>query len=262
MELNATSFSEEMRLTDEKYWSDSYGSQVVFSDQHDHAVAVFLNQHLDDGHGKTSLEAGSFPGAFIPTVARKGYLVHGVDFNSGNTKDLPDWLRSLGLPVGEFWRDDFFDFIKDDTKRFDLVCSFGLIEHFENFEEVIKTHMDLVKPGGQLIITTPNFRGWMQFLPHRLFDNENLKKHYLPSMNPAKWRRLLESHGFTVNFSGYFGGYAFWVDPQQKRGPLTRLLLRISQTFIYQMRKVFLMLGWESAAFSGLCGITAKKRTL
>jgi 2-polyprenyl-3-methyl-5-hydroxy-6-metoxy-1,4-benzoquinol methylase len=248
-----------LRLTDEKYWSDSYG-QVAFHDQRDHSVAHFLQQYLADGHGKTSLEAGSFPGAFIPTIARKGYLVHGVDFNKGNATDLPKWLKSLGLSVGEFWIADFFDFIRDDAKRFDLVCSFGLIEHFENFDEVIKAHGALVKPGGQLVLTTPNFRGWMQYLPHRLFDNDNLKKHYLPSMNPSKWKKLLEDNGFEVVYAGYFGGYAFWSDRRADEGAFNKMMFKLTSRGISQFNKLFRKLGLQSQSFSAFCGLVARKK--
>lgn len=248
-----------MRLTDEKYWSDSYGD-IDFQDLHDHSVSFLLKEQLKDGNGKTSLEAGSFPGAFIPTIARKGYLVHGVDFNPRNATDLPHWLKSQGLQIGEFWTADFFDFIKDDKKRFDLVCSFGLIEHFENYTDVIKAHIDLVKPGGEIVITTPNFRGFMQYMPHRLFDNENLKKHYLPSMNPGKWKKLLEANGFEVTWSGYFGGYAFWVDRAQPRSSTGQFMLRFTERSISQFKKLFRLFHLESQMFSSFCGIVAKRK--
>lgn len=248
-----------MRLTDEKFWNDMY-VEVEFNDLRDHSVALMMEKYLPAVQGKTSLEAGSFPGAFIPTVGRKGYVVHGVDFNKNNKDQLPAWLRGLGLQVGEFWTEDFFDFIKDEKKRFDLVCSFGLIEHFENYPEVIQAHIDLIKPGGAIVLTTPNFRGWMQYLPHRLFDNENLKKHYVPSMNPSKWAKQLEANGFEIIYAGYFGGYAFWSDRLQKRGKLNELLYKFTTRSISQFRKLFSALHLESSSFSAFCGIVAVKK--
>ena len=247
------------RLTDKSFWDNTY-EHFELADFQDHAVADFLRRYLQDGHGKTSLEAGSFPGSFIPTVGRKGYRVHGVDFNEKNVTQLPAWLRSLQLEVGEFWTADFFDFVKDERRRFDLVCSFGLIEHFENFEEVIKTHMDLVKPGGMIVITTPNFRGWLQQIPHRLFDKPNLDKHYLPSMNPYKWKRLMENNGFEVRFAGYFGGYDFWVEPIPGRSGVNQFFLTITQKSIRLFRRAFRALHLESGAFSGFCGIVAVRK--
>lgn len=80
------------------------------------------------------MEIGS--SAHFGGAGRKGYMLNGIDFNKRNEKELSLWLQSLGLPVGEFWSGDFFDFVKDHTTRYDLYCSFlfGFIEHFENFQ--------------------------------------------------------------------------------------------------------------------------------
>lgn len=247
-----------MRLTDEEYWDKGYKS-IDFYDQSTHDVANFLNKYLKDGYGKTSLEVGSFPGSFIPTIARKGYLVNGVDFNKGNSTALPAWLKSFGFEVGTFWTADFFDFIKVNSDNFDLVCSFGLIEHFKNYEEVIEAHIKLLKPGGQLIITTPNFRGLLQYLPHKLLDKENLNKHFLPSMRPKEWKKILERNGFQVDYHGYFGGYYFWVDRFQPRNKIEKLLLRFTERLISQFNKLFLKIKLQSSSFSSYCGIVATK---
>jgi 2-polyprenyl-3-methyl-5-hydroxy-6-metoxy-1,4-benzoquinol methylase len=247
------------RLTDERYWTDSY-QRAEFADLSEHAVAVFLRRYLPNVSDKTSLELGSFPGAFIPTVARQGFLVHGVDFNRKNATDLPQWLRRLHYPVGEFWVDDIFDFIKDTNRKFDLVCSFGLIEHFENYPAIIDAHIALTKPGGRIVITAPNFRGLMQYLPHRLFDKRNLKRHYLPSMNPSRWKKQLEQNGFDVSYAGYFGGYGFWVDRDEPRSTIARWSLRITERLIGQVRKLLELMKLEASTFSSFCGVVAVKR--
>lgn len=244
-----------MKLTTKEFWDESYEGADFF-DQKDHAVATFLNEHLGDGTSKDSIELGSFPGSFLPTIGRKGYRLNGVDYNNKNAIDLPGWLQSQGLAVGEFRSGDLFEFIAQNDRTFDMVCSFGLIEHFENYDQLILQHASLLKPGGKLVITTPNFRGTLQYIPHKLFDSYNLSKHYLPSMNPKKWRRLLESNGFVVNYAGYFGGYSFWVDRTQKRSAVTKKLLRFTEWSIWQIRKV---LWFQSPAFSAFCGIVATK---
>ena len=40
-------------------------------------------------------------------------------------------------------------------RKFDLVTSFGLIEHFDDSAEVIRQHARHVRPGGQVLITFP-----------------------------------------------------------------------------------------------------------
>jgi 2-polyprenyl-3-methyl-5-hydroxy-6-metoxy-1,4-benzoquinol methylase len=244
-----------MNLTTKEYWDDSYVGADL-SDQNDHSVAQFINKHLPAAQSKTAIELGSFPGSFLPTIGRKGYTLNGIDFNSRNETDVPAWLRSQKLSVGEFKSGDLFAFIADGNRTYDLVCSFGLIEHFDNFEEVILKHGGILKPGGHLVITTPNFRGFLQYVPHRLFDAYNLSKHNVKSMNPTKWKRLLEEKGYTVTYSGYFGGYSFWVDRTQKRTAINKLLLRVTEKVIYQFKKLF---RFESSSFSAFCGIVAVK---
>ena len=249
-----------MRLTNKDYWDSMYSGKTAFFDNKDHSISYFLNQYLKNGDSKESLEIGSFPGAFQPTIARNGYKLNGIDFNEGNSKELPNWLKSLNIDIGKFHTYDFFLFIKDFETKYDLVCSFGFIEHFKNYEEVLKLHCNLVKPGGQLVLTTPNFRGWMQFIPHFLVDRQNLSKHYLPSMNPDKWRHILETNGFDVEYSGYFGGYSFWIDKRADKGTFMYVFQRFVEGAISQLKKIFSILNFESSSFSCFCGVVATKR--
>jgi len=250
-----------MRLTDKKYWDSSYNASLSFYDFADHNVSHFLNKHLAEGKGKESLEIGSFPGSFIPTIARKGFRVNGIDFNERNCTDLPEWLRSLQINVGEFYSSDFFEFVKNPPKRYDMVCSFGFIEHFKNYEEVLLHHMSLVKPGGQLIVTAPNFRGLMQLIPHYIVDRPNLAKHFVPSMNPRKWKKILETNGFEVQYAGFFGGYGFWIDQKAPKSTFAYLAQRAVERSISQMKKLFSFLKVEGSAFSCLCGVVATRKS-
>ena len=248
-----------MKLTDENYWNDGYSGQQ-FGEAKEGALIDFLQTHLNSVTHATCLEIGSFPGSYIPAIGRKGYQLNGIDFNKRNEDDLPKWLNSLGLKIGEFQSGDFFEFIKKHNTRYDLVCSFGFIEHFENYKEVIQSHIDLLKPSGKIIITTPNFRGWMQYLPHKIFDNENLKKHNLKSMNPDEWRKILESNGFEVKFYGWFGKYEFWVDLNQKRSKLQLFMLKNVNRFIFNFNKIVKKAGKESKSYSAFCGIVAERK--
>ncbi len=247
-----------MRLTDENYWNEGYNEQQ-FAEATEGPLIDLLNNYLENVEHKNCLEIGSFPGSYIPAIGRKGYQLHGIDFNKRNADELPKWLSSLGLQAGEFWSGDFFEFIKDHTNRYDLVCSFGFIEHFENYREVIQSHVNLLKPAGKIIITTPNFRGWMQYLPHKLFDDENLKKHNLKSMDPVQWCKILEANGFKVLFHGWFGKYNFWVDPTQRRSKLQLFLLKSVNRIIFNLNKIFKKTGKESISYSAFCGIVAEK---
>ena len=125
---------------------------------------------------------------------------------------------------------------------------------------MIGMHVKLLKPSGKIVITTPNFRGWLQYLPHRFFDNENLKKHNIKSMNPAAWKKQLEALGLTVTFAGYFGKYYFWTDNTAKRSGLEKFLLKTVNRIIFNLNKLIKKSGMESKSYSAFCGIVAERK--
>lgn len=244
-------------LTTKEFWDNGYKDFEFSKLSETNSVSLWLRNHLNSCNCCKSLELGNYPGQFMTTLGDLGYELNGVDYNENNY-DLKKWLISLGYDCGDFHVDDIFQIkLKDD---YDLVCSFGLIEHFYNYEEVIEMHLKLIKKGGKIALTTPNFRGWMQFIPHWLFDRINLRKHYLPSMNPSIWKKILEKNNFEVQYSGYFGGYVFWTDKDVKRSKLNYFSLRFFERAISQFAKVFKFLSFESSAFSAYCGLIATKK--
>jgi SAM-dependent methyltransferase len=52
------------------------------------------------------------------------------------------------------------------SKKFDIVCSFGFIEHFHNPKKALEIHADFLKPGGLLICLIPNLYG----IPGKILD--------------------------------------------------------------------------------------------
>jgi len=105
----------------------------------------------------------------------------------------------------------------------------GFIEHFENFNEVMDKHVQLVKPGGALLIMVPNkrfLRKWYGYL----CDYENLKVHNLKCMSKTVFRRFAQRNGLVVKHLEYWGGFPYSVHQE----------LNLFQKVIYKvMRGVF-----------------------
>ena len=73
---------------------------------------------------------------------------------------------------------------------FDVVYSAGVIEHFDDPREIVRIHVDLLKPGGKALITVPNLGGiYGRILGY--CDPENLALHNLRIMTPAALRQLV-----------------------------------------------------------------------
>jgi hypothetical protein len=148
---------------------------------------------------------------------------------------------------------DFFAL--EPVPEFDLVYSLGFLEHFTNWEEVLRRHAAWTKPGGTVIVTCPNFRGALQRSIRMLLDRENLSRHYIPSMNPDAWASILEREGMTVTFAGYFGGYRMWLENRDlnlAQVALSKTLSRLNPV----LRRI---VPENNAQLSAFCGLVARK---
>ena len=200
----------ENNLAQQSYWDNSYADYHFQAVPKDDVIRVWIEKFVPDAGSGSCFEAGCFPGRYLAIFAAKGYEVNGIDLTPRVTDELPEWFKNQGYRCGLFQRQDFFQF--NTSTRFNVVCSFGFIEHFKNWKEVIAKHADLTADNGYVVIVTPNFKGVLQQVIHRYLDSENLKRHYLPSMNPRKWKKILAAHGFEIAYAGYIGTFDFWVD--------------------------------------------------
>lgn len=157
-----------------------------------------------------------------------GFELNGVDLNPHVELKLAPWLRERGHRVGQIKRADAFP--ETVSQHYDLVCSFGLLEHFENWREVLAQHVKRVAPGGWLAVTTPNFRGWAQHFLHAKLDAENLGRHNIDAMCPHLWAEEVTRLGMTVHEYGALGRFDFWAGPQPRSGSqqaALRLLIKL-----------------------------------
>ena len=161
------------------------------------------------GRTGTCLEIGCFPGRYLAVFGELGYELHGIDLTPRVEGDLPQWLTSRGYKVGNFARGDAFTHQLE--RQYDVVCSFGLIEHFGDWQGLIRRHVQLTRPGGLTAISTPNFRGTVQRVAHSLLDRDNLAEHNLDAMRPEEWAEVVRTSGCSVVESGYLGRFDFWV---------------------------------------------------
>lgn len=174
----------------------------------DHRIAFQdIFEKFAQGGGEL-FEVGCYPSTFSVFLAKRyKYRVNGIDFiPSYRERLIPDLLKQ-GISVGDFSEGDFLVF--HPSSQYDLVCSFGFIEHFVDTEGIIVKHIDLVKKGGILIMTCPNFLG-ANYLLHKYLDGENLANHNLNAMDLILWRNVLTSHNMEILYHDYYGTFGFW----------------------------------------------------
>jgi len=138
----------------------------------------------------SALEIGACPGSNLLALALShGYRPVALDYLPA-VRSLPAAFRKHGVDV-EIIEADFLSMPEDRT--FDVVMSFGFIEHFNDAEAVLKKHWAMVAENGFLIVGLPIF-GPMQMMLRQLILtagtlDEALRTHYTEIMDMRVIRR-------------------------------------------------------------------------
>ena len=185
-------------------------------------ITRLLAKHVTPGC--RYIEIGCAPGKLLAWVA--GVLkaeVSGLDYSEPGIARCRDLADALGLGM-TLYHDDFFSHHLDPSS-FDVVTSFGVIEHFDDARPAVKRHLDLVKPGGVALIVIPNY-GALYGALQRWCDAPNLALHNLEIMNPSALKALVDSPDVESARAYPFGAVSPWLVSFDKRLPvfLARLL--------------------------------------
>lgn len=92
------------------------------------------------------LDAPCGAGALAFALRSEGYDVFGADIDAAAAALLGDRFRAIDLSVPLPWENGFFD----------AVLSVEGIEHLENRQAYLREVCRVLKPGGTLVLTTPN----------------------------------------------------------------------------------------------------------
>lgn len=209
-------------LVEQKHWDEGYEGLDLHIAGADEPIRLLLEKHLPRGPLR-SIEIGCYPGRFLAVLGIMGHELHGIDMTPKVESELPAWLARQGYKIGSIGLADAFKF--EPGRTYDVVCSFGLIEHFSNWEELFRIHASLVAPGGYLVISTPNFRSPLQRFLHVALDPDNLSQHNLSSMVPKRWRELALDCNLEVIQCGGVGRFEFWTG-RGRRNLLQRIVRR------------------------------------
>ena len=202
-------------LTERKFWEDYWNNKrdsligpVHESGFHNRVLdSVIANSNL-----KSSIELGGFPGTFSIYVKKKYNLDTTLLDYFIDQSIVEDLLAANGLDKNAI------HLIEDDLtldhpieKKYDLVFSVGLIEHFVDTKAIIKRHLDYINPDGELLIILPNFRGingWLQ----RKFDKANYDVHNIKSMDLDLLKSIANELKIENVSTYYVGRFGIWLE--------------------------------------------------
>jgi 2-polyprenyl-3-methyl-5-hydroxy-6-metoxy-1,4-benzoquinol methylase len=174
-----------------------------------HFWELLLPRYLSPAPGKTVIEIGSAPGTHQVEFHRHfAYTPYGVEYTSSGAEVNRDTYRSNGLNPDNVLHADFFsaEFQTQWAAHFDAVLSRGFIEHFDDPRSVIARHVDLIRPGGHLVVNIPNLQGMHLFMV-RKFVPELVPLHNLNLMNLPAFAAAFEDPRLETLFCGYAGGF-------------------------------------------------------
>ncbi len=162
----------------------------------------FQKAHFPKQAGISILEVGCGASRWLPIYdSQFGYKVFGIDYDLIGCKKAIANLRYL-KQEGEVICDDFLHYAPEVKEKFDIVVSFGFVEHFIDNKVVIAMHTCL-KPGGIVFATVPNLQG----LQGWLFSLTQEWKPFHVVHSPETLFNLFESSGFEVSEVNYASGF-------------------------------------------------------
>ena len=112
-----------------------------------------------DPRGKLLLEVGCANSSWLPYFSQQfDFKIHGLDYSEIGCEQSRNILSNAGIQ-GEVVCADFFSPPASLLGTFDVVITFGVVEHFTDTQSCIKALAKLLKPGGLLITIIPNMVG-------------------------------------------------------------------------------------------------------
>jgi SAM-dependent methyltransferase len=182
--------------------------------------------------GAEVVEIGSAPGEHLAKLSENfGLVPYGIEYSDAGVEVNRALFAVRGLDPQNVIQVDFFsdECLLRYRERFDMVVSRGFIEHFEDPSRVVDRHLELLKPGGLLIVTIPNLRGVNHALTS-LFHRELIAMHDLEIMSKVPFLQLFDTarvRSVVCAYIGTFSFYLFNAKPGSRLAPLLRACMKL-----------------------------------
>lgn len=211
-----------MRLTNKEYWENNW-KKVELPQRIDVSTSPKSIKELDgifksilpkSDYGIKLLEIGCAPGGWLDYFYKNfKYKVFGIEYTR---KGYEDTLKNLKLlkTVGDIINEDIFEYKTSD--KYNVVASFGLIEHFDDPTDVIKKHVELLNEGGYLILEIPNIRYLNKFIVKTL-NKSVLNAHNTNIMNKDFFKSVAEKFNMDILYLDFIGPFNPYLFPFRAR---------------------------------------------
>ncbi|MEO9021709.1 MAG: class I SAM-dependent methyltransferase [Ginsengibacter sp.] len=136
------------------------------------------------------LEVGSGLGYLTYAISQEGYDIKGLDISR-------DAVKKAELKFGSnYICQDVYQYALDNQEKFDLVILTEVVEHVPSPNEFFNILIKLIKPGGRLVISTPNKSAY----PQNEFWNTELPPVHLTWFSEDSFKVISQQTGLAVTF--------------------------------------------------------------
>ena len=196
------------KLTHESYWTNIWEQRkntlqnikdlykwILFHDFRKLLSKLFKQK-------QNILEIGSSPGIMLRNISKSigPTQLTGIDYAKNSKNETLRYLKKYGINA-IIEEKDIFNY--DTNEKLDIVMSFGLIEHFSDPTEILIHHKKLLKKGGQLFVSIPNFNIPLVKYLLSLYRKEDFDTHNFDLMNPERLRYYFKRIQMTDIKTGY-----------------------------------------------------------
>jgi SAM-dependent methyltransferase len=171
--------------------------------------ALFLKTFTCLNSDKLKLvEIGCGGSKYLPYFSKNfNFKVAGIDYSKDGCLKAEENLKLAGID-GSVYQADLFTPPAGLIKSFDIVVSFGLIEHFTNTSEVIRSMGAFAKNGGLILTIIPNMPG-IAGIAQKLISKRVYDVH-IP-LTAAEVKEAHEQAGYSILDFGYLEFVNFGV---------------------------------------------------
>lgn len=182
------------------------------------------------GKGKL-LDIGCGGGFFLKTAEERGWDPHGIDVVPGFVKFARDELQLKNVHCSSLEQSQY------EKHFFDAIVLWDLIEHLPHPSAFLKMINTLLRPGGFLVIWTPNANN-AAWLKENWYGYQPLQHLYFYS--PKTLNQTLETTGFhTVYKNTNRAKKGFFTSPQNNPYKKPEKPLNKIEKFLWGMKRDF-----------------------
>jgi len=227
-----------VKITEKSFWETYWGDIVLpkrvdFNFKNDRVIAETILENIPVAKkGQIALEIGCAPGKWMVLLYEKlHYNIDGFEYLDVAAEKTRKNFVQCDIPKENF-NVVTADFLTAKPKPiYDLVTSFGFIEHFENYEEIYQKHLAYTKNGGYIVIGFPNFRGinyYIQLLIDKISGTEIIKNHNISMMDLDLMKSIIKNSNKKIIYANYIGGFeSALFDTNKIKNKILRLFIKI-----------------------------------